>query len=106
MSSQPSLFDARRGREERDDGVMLVEHSNAVFIKMLRSVARQLSEYYGTVDSDDLRNWAFGVGAKPAHPNAWGAIFRGKEWIAVGYKTSTLASNHARTIRVWRLREA
>lgn len=38
--------------------------------------------------------------------NAWGSIFRGKQWRFTGdWKKSERASNHARMIRVWRLVE-
>jgi hypothetical protein len=36
--------------------------------------------------------------------NAWGSIFRGKEWECIGWRKSTRVSNHARAIRIWRLK--
>jgi hypothetical protein len=36
--------------------------------------------------------------------NAAGSIFRGVEWECVGWKQSERKTNHARAIRIWRLR--
>ncbi len=64
----------------------------------------EVCRYHGTVTSDALRCWADAKDDHPHSPHAWGAIFRGKEWVADGYVRSRVASNHGRRIVVWRLR--
>ena len=44
-------------------------------------------------------------GMQPGHPGAWGGVFAGPGWIAVGFVTSALKSNNARRIRVWSRKE-
>jgi hypothetical protein len=48
------------------------------------------------------------AGMFPDHPNAWGAIFRGRyngdRWVATGdWVPSRHADGHARVVRVWTL---
>lgn len=82
-------------------GLALVEDSNASFVATMRELAKGIALVKGEVCSDDLRQAADQAGLKPAHPNAWGCILRGKEWREVGRKHSVLASNHYRKISVF-----
>ena len=83
-------------------GLDVVEISNADFVRRMRDEAERQSKEYGSVCSDDLRTFAAARRIEPKSPNAWGAIFRGRSWRIVGRTKSTLASNHAREIKVWR----
>jgi hypothetical protein len=95
----------REGEAARDEGVALVSENNPTFVEIMREAARVLARKNGSVCSDDLRAYAQMCGIEPEHQNAWGAIFRGQEWVVVGRRKSRLTSNHAREIRVWTLRE-
>lgn len=100
--NQADLFDRKTATAHKDAGIETVREHNSDFIAMMQATARNISQAVGSVTSDDLRRAAQNYGIEPRHQNAWGAIFRGKEWMAIGYTKSTLVSNHARTIRVWK----
>lgn len=103
---QLSIFDLPSGIAGRDAGILQVISNNQCFVSTMKGIARLLARRRGVVSSDDLRKMATEYGVRPNHENAWGAIFRGKEWQAVGFIKSKLPSNHARMIRTWRLKEA
>ena len=97
------------GEDRRKAGQASVETSNSNFVAMMRNHAVGIATKFGQVTSDDLREYAKRHGVSPAHPNAWGSIFRGKilghRWIVVGRMKSKLATNHSREIRIWALQE-
>ena len=94
------------GAARKEKGLDSVESHEATFVEKMRNRAVEIATESGTVTSDDLRRYAKAYGITPNHPNAWGAIFRGKLWRSVGRKKSTLTTNHSREIRVWALTEA
>lgn len=93
------------GEQARDAGLALVELHGEEFTRIMRNAAKLVSEKHGSVDADDLRAWAAASGIKPHHPNAWGAVFKGRGWRCIGRKVSKLKSNHAREVRVWKWEE-
>ena len=99
LHGQLALFDAEEAERRRDLGVESVRET---FVEAMRRVAIQMSDTEGQVSSDDLRRHAKERGISPKHPNAWGVIFRGKGWTCVGRMKSSLVSNHAREIRIWK----
>lgn len=88
----------------KETGQDLVGSHNRAFLVTMRQAARDIARRQGSVTADDLRRYAAQRGISPHHPNASGAIFRGAEWQSIAIRRSALVSNHARTIRVWRLR--
>ncbi len=101
-SRQRTIFDVEKGEQERDEGIARVGSNADTFVQDMREVAVAISREKGYVTSDDLRRIAADEGLEPHHPNAWGAIFRGKRWECIGRRKSAKVSNHAREIRVWR----
>lgn len=91
------------GRQAKEHGLDLIERHSDGFVQAARRYARTFASLNGTVTADDVRRWAEEHGMAPRHPNAWGAVFRG-DFVHQGYTQSTITSNHARTIKVWRLR--
>lgn len=98
-------FSWERGNKHKEAGLDSVEEHNPSFVEIMRKRARELVAETGRVTSDDLRRYARVNGIAPDHPNAWGAVFGGKEWVQIGRMKSKLTSNHAREIRIWTLRE-
>ena len=92
------------GAELMQLGLELVETNNVDFIETMRETARSIVRSAGKVTSDDLRRYAEANQLAPDHQNAWGAIFKGKEWVSCGRVRSSLPSNHARWITVWRVK--
>ena len=103
MSDQLSFWG--KGEARKEAGIASVEANNPTFCERMRKRAIEIASEKGTVTSDDLRLYGKAMGIVPNHPNAWGAIFRGKLWTAVGHEKSKLNSNHSREIRVWAIRK-
>jgi len=94
---QHDLFQARR---RRDEGIERVSVSNSEFLEKARGTAKLLLETRSEITSDDIRKACPYV---PAHPNAWGAIFKSKDFEPTGeFRPSTFITNNARSVRVWR----
>ena len=110
MSEQLDIFGNRRpfaalsGEVLKQSGIKKVTANNREWIDWIRAKAAQIALKAGVVSADDLRNVAVAHGREPAHPNAWGAVFRGSDWEIVGRKKSATPSAHSRTINVYRLR--
>ena len=92
------------GLAAKDEGLELVEENNLRWVDWMRMMAKGRIKMYGQVTVDDLRKYADGANWYPASPNAWGAIFRGPEWVELGREKSRVPSNHGRKITVWGLR--
>jgi hypothetical protein len=95
------LFSLIDGIKAKTEGQIQVEQHSGGFVGWMRELAIDRALHHGTVDSDYLRAYAEEEEIKAHHPNAWGAIFRGKGWRVVGWKRSEFVSNHGRTIKVW-----
>ena len=83
-------------------GLKQVEANNQRFVTVMRTIAvLHAIRCNSTVSSDALREYAHEAGVTPSHPNAWGAVFRHKNFGPAGFKVSEWPSNHARIIRRW-----
>ena len=83
------------GEALKDAGIARVTQSNAEFVRFMREEAKYMARQRGEVHIDDVRERARWYGLKPASPNAWGAIFAERGvWRIIGYRASTVASNH------------
>ena len=95
----------KQGQLLKEQGLARVEANNADFISKMRATAYILCRANGNVTADHLRVRARNLNVEPTHPNCWGAIFRSKDFKAIGYTQSTTPSCHGRTIRVWALND-
>ena len=98
-------FSFEAGSAGKKAGIDRVEEHNLSFVELMRREARRIARATGKVSSDDLRRYARVSGLEPEHPNCWGSVFRGPEWVCIGRMKSKLVSNHAREIRVWAQKE-
>ena len=99
-------FAALSGEVLKQVGIKKVTANNKDWLDWIRAKAMQIALTVGAVSADDLRNVAVAHGREPAHPNAWGAVFRGSQWEIVGRKKSATPSAHSRTINIYRLKRA
>lgn len=100
MSDQLEM-NLTQARELRDVGIRTVAENNAEFLEAARACAKLICEGKGTVTSDDVRE---GCTKLPLHENAWGAVFKSKEFVFTGkYRQSSLVSRRGGMQRVWRL---
>lgn len=104
MSAQLSIFDIQSGMKARDEGIAKIIDSCGTYVETARGVARLICRRKGIVSMDDVREVLSAHGVTAPHPNAIGAVFKGNEWVPVGFMKSKVPSNHARTIRTWRLK--
>lgn len=99
---QGELFE---GQRRRDEGKAKVASHNGEWLVDARREAARICATRGKVSAADLRRWADRTGNHPDHPNAWGTVFRGSEWVATGdWVPCQHASGHARHVRVWTYR--
>ncbi len=97
-------FTASQAAKKR--GMSRSARNNAVFLVWARSIARMIAVTRGTVTTDDIRRVAVETGHPPATPQAWGSIFKDKEWEFTGNREpSKHIANHGRELKVWRLRK-
>ncbi len=100
-----SLF---TGAVARDAGISQAAESRNALVEKARRYLRTLARERGNhcVTADDAVEYLVKIGeSERALGNAAGSLFRSHEWEATGCWTpSTRISNHARMVRVWRLR--
>lgn len=94
-----------QGRSLKETGLARVLSNNRAFLEIMRMEAMRLSRQRGWVTSDDLRVYASQLNIEPTHQNAWGAVFRGPRWHAIGRRKSAVPESHAREIRIWQYME-
>jgi hypothetical protein len=102
-----TTFDYEAGQADRDAG--LDRASNPFYRRELlewaRGVAQRIAKTFGSASYDDVYCVLEEQGKHPELlGNAAGLVFRGAEWKPVGWKQSERKTNHARAMRVWRLR--
>lgn len=89
------------GRAIRDAQLNLFQARDAVFLARCRLLAAEVCRKQGTVSINDIR-----AGIElPAemHPSVLGAVFKTKQFKAVGYTEATHPQAHARVVRVYQL---
>ena len=92
------------GLKQKELGLSIVEENNSKFVETGRGIARMLIQKYGKTSMDEVRDKLEEMGLQPKNRNAFGAIFRGNEFEAIGFTASRHESRHGAWIRVWRLR--
>ena len=96
------------GLMRREDGILRVAAHNETWLEWARHQAWLIVQEYGEVTSADIRVRAQAADRWPDHPNAWGAVFRGRtggqKWVQTGdWVPCCHADGHARMVRVWTL---
>ncbi len=86
----------------RDEGIQQVAENNVRFLEVARETAKRLARIHGEITADDVRKVC---PLEPFHTNAWGGLFRTKDWVWTGrFRKSALVQGHGNLQRVWRLR--
>lgn len=71
-------------------------------LDMARDAAIKIAAEKGEVTIDDVREYL----PKLEYGNWAGSVFKGPEWVCVGFIPSRHKNSHARIIRVWKRRLA
>ena len=99
-------LDLDRSLAEKARGMAVAEASGAAWLEdILRPVARKLARREGSVTADDVHRYLIDNEIIAPRGPFWGSLFKGKEWEFTGVRIkSAVVSNHARELKVWRLR--
>lgn len=99
---QSELF---QERIKRDIGMKKAASNHKNELEEARNVAIQIARHKGQVSIEDVRH-AFLMRGTPIQSGNWmGSVFRGKQWVSVGFELCRHADGHGRAIRIWRLRD-
>jgi len=101
-------FDLFEGEQKKAEGMSLAASNRSNLLGFARKVARDIALLRPdrTASADDVGRALRRQGITQSLGNAAGSLFRGREWIFTGKRIkSKRVSNHAREIKVWRLRE-
>ncbi len=86
----------------RDEGIQQVAENNQHFLEVARRTAKRLAHPMCEITADDVRRVC---PIDPLHPNAWGGLFRTKDWEWTGrFRKSALVQSHGNRVMVWRLK--
>ena len=98
------ILDGQLSLSLKNEALRRVEFAHATWIDMARAVARELCRRNGTVTADDVRQILYSWGDIPDHHNAWGAVFKGGEFVVTGeWHESAAPSRKGGVQRVWEL---
>tara|TARA_A100001201_G_scaffold143757_1_gene147261 strand:- start:14533 stop:14847 length:315 start_codon:yes stop_codon:yes gene_type:complete len=101
MSEQQ--IDLFEGRRLRDEGIRAVAENNESFLDSARATAAAICRQRGRCTADDVKEC---LALEPAHPNAWGALFKDGQFEHTGeFRQSRSVSRRAGVVRVWRLKK-
>lgn len=92
---------AEIGRAIRDAQLDLFQVRDAVFLDHCRALAVLVAKEQGKVSINDIRA-RIQIPAN-MHPSVLGAVFKTKQFQAVGYTEATHPQAHARVVRVYQL---
>lgn len=106
MEQRQLTFDDLKGRKARDRGMESAAEKRRFLLDLARRIAVAFAYNNGEVTADDVQRELIRRGFNPRDiGNAAGSIFKTKEWEFTGrWLESARVSNHARAIRVWRLK--
>ena len=94
-------FSPRSGLQAKQDGLARAEATHPDLVRELRAAAIAHAEQFGSVHIDDVRTIARARGYVHVNPHAWGAIFKGRGWVKIAARKSSVVSNHAHVSPVW-----
>ena len=100
------LFDRARSQAEKDDGMALAAMNRRALLAHARGIAVNAARGRVTREAtaDDVSR-ILGTDGMRRLGNAAGSLFRGKAWEFTGrWEKSRRITNHARDIKVWRLK--
>jgi hypothetical protein len=102
---EQQTFDLAAGEREKKLGMARAASRRPEILYNARTLAWWLCKTNGEVTVDDVYRALEGsiYDCSKLGPAA-GSIFKGKQWVCVGWRKSTRVSNHGRVIRVWKLK--
>jgi len=87
----------------KNEGMSLAASANREWLERARQIARTLTSAHGEVTIDDVRaRWIYSI----PFGNWAGSVFKGGEFVCVGYQETEHKGSHGRIIKVWTLRDS
>ena len=83
----------------KEEGLERVEMNNQDWIDLVRKEARNIIRSKGYCSTDEIHEYAELNGLFPKHHDAYGAVFRGDEFIMLDHIQSKRPSGHGRWIK-------
>ena len=96
-----SVSALQQGREIKHVQLDIFEQRDNEFLERCRNLARLICRERGQVSINDIRE--FITVPSGVHPSVLGAVFRTKEFMAVGYTEANHREAHARVVRVYQI---
>ena len=96
------MHQATLGLRLKERGLDAVTETNLTWVENMRVWAMCKSQMDGEVNADDIRAYSRRMDWKPDSPNAFGAVFRGRNWKCIGRCKSAWPGNHGRSICIWK----
>jgi len=93
----------KTGEQLRDEALAGIEARRHSWLQKARLEAMMIVRQRKTVTINDLREVI--ELPKDFSPNTWGAVFKCKDFKAIGYEKATHPEAHARAIRIYTLTE-
>lgn len=96
------MSDISVGRALRDSQLALFELGYSAFLELCRDEAAKIATQRGQVSINDVRE----VVELPwnVSPNVFGAVFKDRRFVPVGFAQASHPGAHARVIRVYKLK--
>ena len=105
MTQAKLSFDLPRAEAHKTSGMDAAAKYRKGLLSRAQAIAHKLAADGRSITCDDVfEALDIGSDAPLCLGPAWGSVFRGKDWVMVGWRKSKRVSNHARAIRIWRLR--
>lgn len=100
-----TLFDYAESTKNRDSGMKSATQGRSEILSRVKTLAQHIARINGKVTADDVRReFEYRGGNWSELGNAAGSIFKGKTWNCIGFENSSVATSHARALRVWVLK--
>ena len=104
METKLVEFDMDKGRDERDLGIARAANKHVNKVAIARRIAKEIA-VNGPLTIDNVRMRMSESGyAIDDSPKWLAAVFKGKEWKAIGTTTSLRTVAHARPVKLWALK--
>ena len=100
-------FDINEATVRKEEGLVTASLTRKDLLDVAKIIAARLAWKNGTVTYDDVFKEMRAQGYHPeCMGNAAGSVFRGDQFVFTGeWRKSTRVTNHARVIRVWKMKE-
>ena len=98
------MLDREESERRKQEGIARVCRTNEEFLNEAREVARHAIQIQGPLTMDTVRSVCEKLGIVPNHYNAWGGVFRHKDFIPTGEMYhSDQPQGHKNLLREWTL---